>query len=281
MKRKIIQNAVGISALVLLALLAGFIFLKGKQPENETKPHQASGSIAFEEEELIFDGSGSLDLMKGVKAADSDGKDATEKVDAIITGDGTLNRKTVRYTFIDLTGRTVTEKRTLVMKNYKGPSLYVKNNLTLEAKDLKDLINVLESKGFISAEDGYGRDILSSVRVLREKKADRQYEMRFSLVNAYQDSEEITVNAYIEGDVPDPEIRLSETDVTVRRTEYFDAKKYIVYSSDGFSENVSDKIQIDSSVDTAAAGDYRVTYRLYSADKTAVTTKVLKVKVEV
>lgn len=280
MKRKIIQNTVGISALVLLALLAGFIFLKGEQPETETKQNESSGSISFEEEELIFDGSGSLDLMKGVRAEDSDGSDATEKVEAIITGDGTLHRKTVRYTFVDLTGRTVTEKRTLVMKNYEGPSLHVKSSLTLEAKDLKDLINVLKNEGFLKAEDGYGRDITSSVRVSREKKADRQYEMKFSVVNSYEDSEEMTVVAYIDGDVPDPEIRLSETEVTIGQTEYFDAKKYIVYSSDGFSENVTDKIQIDSSVDTSASGDYRVIYRLYSADKTAVTTKVLKVKVE-
>ena len=281
MKRKIIQNTVGVSALVLLVLLIGFVFLKDGKPESEPKTVKTSGSIVFEDEELVFDGSGNPDLMKGVRAIDSDGKDVTEKVEAVITGDGTLYRKTVRYTFLDGTGRTVTEKRTLVMKNYDGPSLSVKNNLTLEAQDLKDLINILESKGFIRAEDGYGRDITSSVRALREKKAGGYYDIKFSVVNSYQDSEEITVSAYIKGDVSDPEISLSETDVTIRRAEYFDANEYIVYSSDGFTENVSDKIQIDSSVDTATAGDYRVVYRLYSADKTAVTTKVLKVKVEV
>lgn len=280
MKRKIIQNTAGIIAVVLLVLLIGFVFLKGEEAEPEKTTTSSSGSIIFENEELVFDGTGSLDLMKGVKAEDSDGKDVTDKVEAIITGDGTLYRKTVRYSFVDLTGRTVTEKRTLVMKNYEGPSLNVKNNLTLEAQELNDMINTLKERGFISADDGYGRDVTSSVKVLREKKADRQYEMKFSVVNAYQDSDEITVNAYIEGDVHDPEIRLSETSVTIRNTEYFDAKRYIVYSSDGFNENVSEKIQIDSSVDPQVSGDYRVVYRLYSADKTAVTTKVLKVKVE-
>ncbi len=280
MKRKIIQNTVGIVAVALLVLLIGFVFLKGEETEPEKTTTSSSGIIFFENEELVFDGTGSLDLMKDVKAEDSDGTDVTDKVEAIITGDGTLYRKTVRYSFIDLTGRMVTEKRTLVMKNYEGPSLNVKNNLTLEAQELNNMINTLKERGFISADDGYGRDVTSSVKVLREKKADRQYEMKFSVVNAYQDSDEITVNAYIEGDVHDPEIRLSETSVTIRNTEYFDAKRYIVYSSDGFNENVSEKIQIDSSVDTQVPGDYRVVYRLYSADKTAVTTKVLKVKVE-
>ncbi len=279
MKRKL-QNTIGVIAVVLLVALTGVVFLKGEEPEPEINTTSTSGSIIFEKEELVFDGSETLDLMQGVKAKDSNGSDATEKLEAFITGDSLLDRKTVRYTFVDSTGRTVTDKRTLVMKNYDGPSLYVKESLTLDAQDLKDLITVLENKGWLAADDGYGKNITSSVKCLREKKAENQYEMKLSVVNDYQDSDEITVNVRIEGDVPDPEITLSATEVTVGKTEYFDAKKYIVYSSDGYSENVTDKIEIDSSVNTSQSGDYRVTYRLYSADKTAVTTKVLKVKVE-
>ena len=281
MKRTKIQNAVGVSAILLLALLIGFVFLQGEKTEKKPEADKTSGKIIFESDELVFDGSGALDLMKGVTALDSDGKNATEKVDAIITGDGTLGRKIVRYTFVDLTGRLITEKRTLVMKNYNGPSLSVKDNLSLEAQDLKDLINVLAGRGLITAEDGYGRDITASVKVLREKKSEKLYVMKFSIINSYQDSREVTVNACIEGTVSDPEIRLSDDKITIRKTDYFDARKYIVYSSDGFAENVTEKIEIDSSVNTSQPGDYRVVYRLYSADKTAVTTKVLKVKVEI
>ncbi len=280
MKRKTIQNTVGISALVLLILLAGFIFLKGEQSVAETEQNKSSGSISFDEE-LVFDGSGKLNLMEGVTAEDSGGNDATDKVKAIITGDGTLNRKTVRYTLTDDTGSTVTKTRNLVMKNYDGPSLYVKEKFVINSQKMKNLINVLADEGYLRAEDGYGRDITSSVRAIREKKADGQYEMTFTVINSYQDSAEVTANVFIEGEISDPEIRLSENKITVRKDEQFDARRYIVYSSDGNSESVSGKIQIDSSVNTSVPGDYRVIYRLYSADKTAIATKVLKVKVEI
>lgn len=280
MKSKKIQNTVGIAAIVLLAALVGVVFFGNKEPEKEEQTNKSAGSITFEENELVYDGTGMLELMDGVVAKDSNGNDVAHKVEAIITGDGTLNRKLIRYSFTDTDRKTVTAKRTLVMKNYEGPSLSVESGFFVNAEELKDLINVLKDKELLNADDGYGRDITSSVKCLREKKENGQYSIKFSIVNAYEDSEEVSVVAYIDGDVPDPEIRLSTKEVTLRRTEYFDAKKYIVYSSDGYSENVTEKIQIDSSVDVTQAGDYRVVYRLYSADKTAVTTTVLRVRVD-
>lgn len=281
MKRKRIQNVVGIAAVVLLLILVVIVFLESRKPETEKETKKVTATIEFDSEELVFDGSGKLNLLEGVVATDSDGKTATDRVEAFITSDGTTSRKTIRYTLSDTSGRIISKKRTLVMKNYEGPSLFVKDMLTLSSDDLKNLINILKDSGYLKAEDGYGRDITSSVRCIREKKDNGLYTMEFSVVNVYEDFKKVSVTASIEGNVTDPEIMLSETEIQLKKNSYFDALKYVAFSTDGASDYVSDKIEIDSSVDTSKPGDYRVVYRLYSADKTAVTTKVLKVTVEI
>lgn len=74
-----------------------------------------------------------------------------------------------------------------------------------------------------------------------EQIADDQYELKFNVINAYQDLSEMSAKAFLQGDVRDPEIRLHDTSVTIKRTDYFDPAEYIVYSFDGHSENVADK----------------------------------------
>ncbi len=280
MKRKALQNAIGISAVAVLVILFAVVFFAEKKDTSpKTQPQEASGTITFDKDEIVYDGTGSLDLMEGVVAKDSSGNNVNDKVDVMLTGDSTLNRKTVRYTFLDKSGASVSAKRTLVMKNYNGPSLNVEADLVLKADDLGDLINVLKNKGSLSAEDGYGRDITSQVKCVREKKANGEYTMEFTVVNGYEDSKSATATAFIEGDVPDPEIKLSEKEVTLRKTEFFDPLRYVVFASDTVSHNATGEIQVTSSVQPSVPGKYKVVYRLYSADKTAITTEVLKVSI--
>ena len=278
MRKRTIQNIVGVLAIVILAAFFAVVFITEKNNTEEfVDTREKLGSIIFESEELVFDGTGKLDLMSGVSAKNADGEDITDKIEAVITGDGTLNRKIVRYTFCDEKGNAVTEKRTLVMKNYKGPTLETDDNLVLKSSDLKDLINVLKKNGKLSSEDGYGRDISSSVKCMREKLPNGEYEMEFSVVNAYNDSQTATVTARISGEVADPEIRLAEKEVEIKKGETFSPLSYVVRASDTVSDDALRKIQISSSVNTDEAGKYKVVYTLYSADKTARTTETLKV----
>lgn len=280
MRKRTLQNVVGFSAIILLAALFAVVFFMEKNDTEEVVVTQEKlGTITFESSELVYDGMGKLDLMSGVSAKNADGEDVTDKIEAVITGDGTLNRKIVRYTLLDEKGNTVTEKRTLVMKNYKGPTLRIDDELVLKASDMKDLINVLKKSGKLSSEDGYGRDISSAVKCLREKKPNGEYEMEFSVVNSYDDSQTVTVMAKINGEVADPEIKLSEKEVKVRKGETFSPLSYVAMASDTVSDDAVRKIQVSSSVNTAEPGKYKVVYTLYSADKTAKTTATLKVSV--
>ena len=121
-------------------------------------PADGQAGLLFDSQELVYDGSGSLDLLAGVTAADTDGSDITDQVNAVLTGRGSGNRKVIRYSVFTSGGKELTGQRTLVLKNYRGPQLTVSGTLSLQAEDLMDLASVLRDRGELSADDGYGRD---------------------------------------------------------------------------------------------------------------------------
>ena len=98
MRRKL-TALIGVCALVLL----GILMLRAIRMDRVGYREQAalSGemiataaqSLAFQREELVYDGRGELDLMEGVTATDVDGSDITEQVNAVITGRSDVSRK--------------------------------------------------------------------------------------------------------------------------------------------------------------------------------------------
>ncbi|MBQ2974719.1 MAG: hypothetical protein IJE19_10220 [Clostridia bacterium] len=278
---RFLENAVGVVALVLLVC---FFFISGIETRQTiaeyTVPTTAgnSGFFVFDDEEFVFDGTTRLDLMQGVYADNGRGDDATESVNAVITSKGTLSRKEVRYSFFDSQGKTITETRTLIMKNYSGPRIEAADTIMLTSQELDDIISVLQERGELSATDGFGMDITSTVSCIRKHIYQDKYEMRFEVYNNYQDYAEVTVTAYIEGDVIDPVIELWSDSVTLKVGDPFDPMDAV--SNYGVGSSGTGKLEYDSSVNTAAAGTYNVVFRLYSQDGTAEATKVLNVIVK-
>lgn len=280
-RRRTLQNIIGLASLFLLIALFCMVSPKiGRMTENEKKKTSSNidAELYFDSEELRYDGVGILDLMEGVHARSADGKDLTDKVNATITSDGTLGRKTVRYMLID-DDCQISKKRTLVMENYRGPTLEVMSQLRLRADDLDDLINVLHESGLLSASDGYGADITGQVTCLREHQAGSEYKMTFRVINSYLDETEQTVKAHIYGEVKDPVIKLSQTELMLPLNSEFQPLSIVAFADDGSGNTAYDRIRIETSLNTAVPGSYRVAYELYSTDKTAKTTEVLKVKV--
>lgn len=282
-KNKKLFNILGIVA-VILCIFAFFItkyhseIFSGKYEFKDDKSKEI-GFFELESDEIVYSGQEKLDLMQGVKAYDGKGRDITDNVSAVITAEGTLNRKVVRYSFDDTSGKSVTKKRTLILKDYQGPSLEVGSSIKINAKDLKNIIGVLKKSGELKAYNGYKKDITQSVACLREKLYSNIYRMTFSVTNEFGDSVSKSVDVFITGEVKDPKIELLQDTVKIKKGTRFNPNDLILSSFDGDKESQKN-LEIDVNVDNQRAGTYSVIYTMYNPNRTAMTTKKLTVIVE-
>ena len=276
-KIKIFFNIIGVVASILL--LAFLVYVVAFPYDNTidvvTEAPQTQGNISFETEELIFDGTKVLDLMEGVHIDDGNGKDITSEGSAIITPEGTINRKIVSYSCIDANGHTLTAKRTLVMEDYSGPSLEIPATLVLAAENLNNLTDYLQSENLLVAYDGFGKNITTDVSYQREMITEGNYKITFHVSNDYGDEKTVSVKAKITGEINDPDFELYADTVSVRKDSVFEPMKYVVSQA----SNVGN-ITTDSYVNTTVPGEYRVVYTAYSTDRTAKVSKVMKVTVK-
>lgn len=275
---RIFFNVLGVIASVLLAAFFVFVYVLphdyGPVIEEQASS-EAQGDISFMSDEIVFDGTGVLDLMTGVFVDDGNGNDITSKATAVITAEGTTNRKIVSYSCIDAYGNTLTARRTLVMENYVGPSIELRQSLTLDAERLGNLITYLQSENLLVAYDGYGKNITQKVSCQREKLSDGNYKFTFRVANDYGDEKAVSVNATIIGNANDPDFELYSDAVSISKDSVFEPIKYVVSQT----ANVG-RIIANESVDTTVPGEYKVTYTAYSTDNTAKTTKVMIVTVK-
>lgn len=283
MKRSI-PVVLGIMALAL----TGTLFVKAfhmdqsarekRTEERQRDPGRAS--LTFDSQELVYEGRGDLDLLKGVRALDTDGTDITDRVNGVITGRGSRNRKTIRYSVFTSEGRELTDERSLILKNYTGPRLQAAEGLSLRAEELPDLVSVLKERGELLAEDGFGRDCLNQVRWVREKISEGKYDITFSFTNAYLDHASQRVRAEITGPVDDIELALSETQVQVLAGTRFDPMDYVLWagSSKG-KQDLLGRVRVENQADTQRPGTYMVTYILTSPDNTQQARASMRVTV--
>lgn len=280
-RRKWTLNLIGIAAVLALGAVIWLSFQIPHSSQNHDSVSQMSpATLEFDSEELVYTGSGMLDLMEGVRATDGDGTDLTAQVNAVITADGTLTRKTIRYSVYGQNGEVVTRQRSLLLQNYTGPTLEVTQPLQFDSEQLPRLIDYLQEGDLLRAMDGYGMEITGQVTCFREQQGQQEYSLTFRVINQFQDSVERTVSATITGDVSNPSIQLSTQEVQIPVGSSFEPLSYVLAADNGSGSANSGEIQIDSSVNTSQPGSYRVTYRLYNSDSTARTTQVLRVIVQ-
>lgn len=276
-KIRTLFNVIGVVASILLALFLVYALVLPHDivPEIVPETSQNQGEISFKSEELVFDGSDTLDLMEGVYIDDGKGNDITSEGSAVITAEGTIDRKIVSYSCIDAAGNMLTAKRVLIMEGYTGPTLEVPRTLALDAENTDNLIAYLQSENLLVAYDGFGKNITTEVTHQRERTSKGYYKMTFRIVNDYGDEKTVSVNAKITGEVSDPDFELYDESISVRKDITFEPMKYVVSRT----SNVGNIIT-DSSVNTTIPGEYRVIYTAYSTDKTVKTTKVMNVTVK-
>lgn len=275
-KIKIFVNIIGLIATVATVAFLIFVFRYSYSLDHKTDTvtEYNPGSITFDSDEIVFDGKNHLDLLSGVHIDDGNGNDITDTANVVITADGTLNRKIVRYTCFDAQGHTLTATRTLVMEDYDGPSLNVTQPLTIDASVLDNLIPYLQANNHLTALDGFGVNITPLVTCQRELISEGLYKMTFRVVNNYHDEKTISVIVRINGKVDDPTIVLFSDTVSVPMDRSFDPMNFIVSQS-----SCVGKIDVDSSVNVSKPGNYRVIYTAYTKDMTAKSTKIMQVTV--
>lgn len=280
MRQRWVYKAAGVTAVFLFAgILAAAVFQDSKNRISVKEETDALAVLEFESEELVYSGSGKLDLMDGVRAESSQGEDLTSQVSAVLTGEGTGNKKTVRYTVFDSQGKEVSRTRTLLLKDYQGPQIQAEDSLDLTAEDLENLIETLEKRGEIKGEDGFGMDITDRITWKREKLSTGRYLLTFTLSNDYLDTVQKEAEAYIEGEPQDIQLTLAEDSVTIPLGAEFSPWDYVLVAQDPSFGSIADRIQISSSVDVSVPGNYYVVYTAESVDQTQTAEAVLRVTV--
>lgn len=280
MKHKIIPFIAGAAALLLMVVLYGSA-VRQDQAAAPVVETTAAGqqSLVIDTPEMVYDGYTALNLMDGVTATNVDGQDITSQVNAVITGRGSMNRKIVRYSVFTSAGEELTGERTLVMKNYTGPQIYITGPLELTAQDLSNLVFVLQERGQIQADDGFGQDVTDQVTWVRQRQSMGNYEITFGLTNAYLDTATVDVQAAVTGDVSDITLTLTQNNVEIPRGSEFIPQSYIAEATDPAVGSIADRVQVTGTVNVNTPGDYSVVYTVYSLDTTQVARALLHVRV--
>ena len=157
--------------------------------EEEAAPVSSDG-FSFDPETLVYDGTGSLNLLEGVSFGTLTPEEVRTSVFAEIKAGTSKNAKVISYSVKTDSG-TVKADRPLTLENYSGPMLALPAAMpevslsTLESMGAR----VVTSEGFV-ADDGYGNNIgdslVSSVEIDPTNIENVTY--NFSLTNMFGDT---------------------------------------------------------------------------------------------
>ena len=274
---KKITYLIGIVSLLALVIILILSFKMTTENNDDDGQNSSENAKIIFEGDLVYDGTGELDLLDGVSAQGEDGTDLTSNINAKIVLDG--NDQEIRYSVSGENGQIVYKERDLVLKNYQGPAIIANDHLSFDAKDLSNLVTVLNKRGELKGLDGFGKDITDQITYQREKVSDGIYRLTFTLNNIYLDSTLLTVKANISGAISDPILELYRSSIELDVGSVFYPEDYIKIANDENGNSVKDQVKISSLPNTMQPGIYNVSYQLTSSDNSVIVTKNLEVKI--
>ncbi|MCI5530450.1 MAG: DUF5011 domain-containing protein [Blautia sp.] len=278
-----------------LANLAALFFFDYKIPdfgkslktssvrEEEKIPQDPSSdgyAIQVDSDSLTYDGTGTLDLLKGVSLTGPEGIVSDAEIFAHIKTGDSLKKKVIEYT-ADTEQGQVTASRSLILSRYSGPSIQLPDTLPQIGDDqLDSIMDVMPSDGSFHADDGYGNDITSSVKAsyTADSSDSSVVHVIFTVTNSYNDT--VSEAADLHMIHTKPFVILNESAVTVPLNSGFDPMSYVVFAEDVDGTSLISNLQVQGTVNTAAAGDYALTYQVTSSNGTVSDPKILKVTVQ-
>ena len=237
-----------------MALLTGALLITDMADTDRTRPQ-----ITFDQERLYVEAAaGEPDLMQGVRAYDEKDGDLTARVIVESVSDeiepGTVR---VRYAVYDNDGHAAEASRLLTYNGYAAPRFSLSEDLVF---DTNETVNVL---GKLTAVDAIRGDVSADIRVSSEDLeagVEGEYTVTVQAPGSLGDMARIDLPVSIERcEVLAPAIRLSDYLVYLKTGDAFDARSYISEVTGGIP---AENVQIESGVNTAAPGVFRVDYRV-------------------
>lgn len=281
MKRKLFfLHALGVLAAILLGVLLMYAVQQRPEQVNSalTKKTQKC-QIQWSPEILVYDGTSELDIMQGVLVTDEDGNDRTSDARAVLQNTEQLNQKMIYYSLNGYSEKLTDQGRMLLLENYTGPTIQVDSEVQLTVTQLGNLPGVLAERKQLEADNGYGKEIMGQVSWYREKTAEGEYSIFFTVSNEFGDVATAQCRAYIDGVKDDIVLTLRQEQISISQNEPFVPLDWVLEAEDANGENLIDGVEVEGTVNSSVPGNYTITYRLTSLDGRQCATRNLSVKV--
>lgn len=281
MKRKLFfLHALGVLAAILLGVLLMYAVQQRPEQVNTALSQKTQKcQIQWSPEILVYDGTSELDLMQGVLVTDEDGNDRTSDARAVLQNTEQLNQKMIYYSLNGYSEKLTDQGRMLLLENYTGPTIQVDSEVQLTVTQLGNLPGVLAERKQLEADNGYGKEIMGQVSWYREKTAEGEYSIFFTVSNEFGDVATAQCRAYIDGVKDDIVLTLRQEQVSISQNEPFVPLDWVLEAEDANGENLIDGVEVEGTVNSSVPGNYTITYRLTSLDGRQCATRNLSVKV--
>lgn len=281
MKRKLFfLHALGVLAAILLGVLLTYAVQQRPEQVNSALFQKTQKcQIQWSPEILVYDGTSELDIMQGVLVTDEDGNDRTSDARAVLQNTEQLNQKMIYYSLNGYSEKLTDQGRMLLLENYTGPTIQVDSEVQLTVTQLGNLPGVLAERKQLEADNGYGKEITGQVSWYREKTAEGEYSIFFTVSNEFGDVATAQCRAYIDGVKDDIVLTLRQEQISISQNEPFVPLDWVLEAEDANGENLIDGVEVEGTVNSSVPGNYTITYRLTSLDGRQCATRNLSVKV--
>lgn len=281
MKRKLFfLHALGVLAAILLGVLLMYAVQQRPEQVNTALTQKTQKcQIQWSPEILVYDGTSELDIMQGVLVTDEDGNDRTSDARAVLQNTEQLNQKMIYYSLNGYSEKLTDQGRMLLLENYTGPTIQVDSEVQLTVTQLGNLPGVLAERKQLEADNGYGKEITGQVSWYREKTAEGEYSIFFTVSNEFGDVATAQCRAYIDGVKDDIVLTLRQEQISISQNEPFVPLDWVLEAEDANGENMIDGVEVEGTVNSSVPGNYMITYRLTSLDGRQCATRNLSVKV--
>lgn len=281
MKRKLFfLHALGVLAAILLGVLLMYAVQQRPEQVNTALTQKTQKcQIQWSPEILVYDGTSELDIMQGVLVTDEDGNDRTSDARAVLQNTEQLNQKMIYYSLNGYSEKLTDQGRMLLLENYTGPTIQVDSEVQLTVTQLGNLPGVLAERKQLEVDNGYGKEITGQVSWYREKTAEGEYSIFFTVSNEFGDVATAQCRAYIDGVKDDIVLTLRQEQVSISQNEPFVPLDWVLEAEDANGGNLIDGVEVEGTVNSSVPGNYTITYRLTSLDGRQCATRNLSVKV--
>lgn len=235
-------------------------------------------TIHFDSDTLTYSGKGDLNLTKGVTVTRGNNIEVKASLYSDIKKGESKKQKIITYTAEDAYGNTGTAERILILKKYKGPSIKVaKDHPSIDDTELDSIASIFKESEALTATDGYGNDITSSVETnytITDLKA-HQMKLGFAVTNMFGDT--ATLILEMELDRTGPLLTLTKESDRLAVGTQFEPTSYIASATDKKGNDISTSVTTEGDIDTSKPGTYLLTYKLTDSQGNEASPVSLKI----